>query len=98
MTVQFPETPDGNHLEVYWKQVGIIVNGRKFMGALPKKKRTRARIGNRQSSYSLGVPELSRCPQCNGVRRAHRVCGECGYYNGREIITKEESIAETGGN
>ena len=96
MTVQFPETPDGNHLEVYWKQVGIIVNGRKFMGALPKKKRTRARIGNRQSSYSLGVPELSRCPQCNGVRRAHRVCGESAARsssvpNSQEILFVRES-------
>jgi large subunit ribosomal protein L32 len=68
------------------------------MGALPKKKRTRSRIGNRKSAYRLNVPQLSACPQCHSPRRPHRVCGVCGYYNGREVIVKEEAAGQaTGG-
>ncbi|MQF48390.1 50S ribosomal protein L32 [SAR202 cluster bacterium AC-647-N09_OGT_505m] len=64
------------------------------MGALPKKKRTRTRIGRRQASYRLHVPQLNTCPQCHSPRRAHRVCTACGYYNGREVIAKEASTGQ----
>ena len=67
------------------------------MGALPKKKRTRARIGSRQISYRLYVPQLSACPQCHSPRRSHRVCTVCGYYNGREVIAKEEATGPSSG-
>ena len=67
------------------------------MGALPKKKRTRARIGNRQFSYRLFAPQLNACPQCHSPRRPHRVCPVCGYYNGREVIAKEETVEPQGG-
>lgn len=61
------------------------------MGALPKKKRTRSRIGHRRIGYRLKVPEIGTCPQCHQPRRPHRVCDPCGYYNGREVIAKEEA-------
>ncbi|MDE2860356.1 MAG: 50S ribosomal protein L32 [Chloroflexota bacterium] len=67
------------------------------MGALPKKKRTRSRIGHRRTAYRLYVPQLGACPQCRSPRRPHRVCGVCGYYNGREVIAKEEAGQATGG-
>ncbi|MDP2401322.1 MAG: 50S ribosomal protein L32, partial [Actinomycetota bacterium] len=31
----------------------------------------------------------SVCPQCNQPKLPHRVCGECGYYNGKEVIDTE---------
>ena len=68
------------------------------MGALPKKKRTRARIGNRQASYRLHVPQLGTCPHCHNPRRPHRVCNVCGYYNGREVIAKEEATTQASEN
>ena len=67
------------------------------MGALPKKKRTRSRIGHRKIAYRLYVPQFSNCPQCRSPRRPHRVCGVCGYYNGREVIIKEEAGQAAGG-
>ena len=60
------------------------------MGALPKKKRTKSRIGNRRVAYRMSVPQIGACPQCHSPRRPHRVCNTCGYYNGREVIVKEE--------
>ena len=67
------------------------------MGALPKKKRTRSRIGHRRTAYRLTVPQLSACSQCHRMRLPHRVCGECGYYNGREVIVKEEPAGRPAG-
>ena len=58
--------------------------------ALPKKKRTRSRIGPRRSAYRLYVPEMASCPQCHSSRRPHMVCPVCGYYNGREVVVKQE--------
>jgi large subunit ribosomal protein L32 len=46
----------------------------------------RTRTNNRRSSHKLSVSALSVCPQCHKAKMPHRVCGECGYYNGKEII------------
>ena len=67
------------------------LNGVISMGALPKKKRTRARIGNRQSSYVMKTVSVSTCPHCQNPVRPHHMCSSCGYYNGREVITKTET-------
>jgi len=29
---------------------------------------------------------LVECPQCHTPKLPHRVCGNCGYYNGREVV------------
>ena len=34
------------------------------------------------------VPTLSVCPNCGATVMYHRVCPECGYYRGRQIIEK----------
>jgi large subunit ribosomal protein L32 len=61
--------------------------------ALPKKKRTKARVGPRRAAYRLYIPEIAACPQCRSSRRPHMVCPVCGYYNGREVVAKQ-GIAE----
>ena len=33
------------------------------------------------------------CPQCHSVKLPHRLCPECGYYNGREVIAKNDQAA-----
>lgn len=67
------------------------------MGALPKKKRTRARIGPHRTTYRLYVPVPSACPQCHSPKRPHRICTVCGYYNGREVIAKKEATEQPRG-
>lgn len=57
--------------------------------AVPKRKTGRARTNARRSSHKLSVPAVSVCPQCNQPKVPHRVCAECGYYNGKEIIDTE---------
>ena len=59
------------------------------MPAVPKKKVSKARQGNRAAHYRLRAPSLSRCPQCHSVKQPHRVCPRCGYYNGRLVVAQE---------
>lgn len=35
------------------------------------------------------------CPNCGEMKLAHRVCKECGSYNGRTVVeAKEEDLDE----
>ncbi len=54
--------------------------------AVPKRKTGRARTNSRRSSHKLEATSTQVCPQCNSAKVPHRVCPECGFYNGREII------------
>ncbi len=61
------------------------------MGALPNKKLTRARKGNRFAHYKLQPVYASQCPQCRSAKLSHRACRNCGYYKGRQVIGGVES-------
>ncbi|MFH1663072.1 MAG: 50S ribosomal protein L32 [Chloroflexota bacterium] len=56
------------------------------MGALPKRKITKARRGQRRSHDKLTPRALVNCPQCNSPKLPHIVCPVCGTYAGREVI------------
>ena len=64
------------------------------MGALPKKKVSRARRGNRRAHLALTLPTLMNCPQCGARKRTHYVCPTCGTYNGHQILTIREKRRE----
>lgn len=58
--------------------------------AVPKRKTSKARKNTRRSNvWKMDAPTLVRCPHCGEYKRAHRVCSNCGYYNGREVVKKE---------
>ncbi|MCD7774348.1 MAG: 50S ribosomal protein L32 [Clostridiales bacterium] len=59
--------------------------------AVPARRVSHARRDKRRSSvWKMDAPALQRCPQCGELKRAHRVCDSCGYYNGRQIISVED--------
>ena len=58
--------------------------------AVPKRRVSKARRDSRRSSvWKLSAPALEKCSNCGAWKKSHRVCPECGYYNGREVIKKD---------
>ena len=64
------------------------------MGAVPKRKVSRHRRGNRRQHLALTAPTLVTCPNCGELMRAHRVCQSCGTYKGRQVITIKKAATE----
>ena len=56
------------------------------MGALPKRKQSKAHRGRRRSHDALKPPAMAVCSQCNSPKLPHRSCPTCGTYDGREVI------------
>jgi large subunit ribosomal protein L32 len=59
--------------------------------AVPKRKTSQAKSHQRRAAnFKLSAPTLGKCPNCNEPKLAHRVCGACGYYNGKQVIDVAE--------
>ncbi len=58
--------------------------------AVPKRKVSKARRDKRRSSvWKLKQPAFCKCPHCGELMVPHRVCGNCGYYKGVEVLKKD---------
>ena len=55
--------------------------------AVPKRKKSEMRVRMRKGQIKADVAQVSACPNCGAPKCAHRVCPECGYYNGRQVLT-----------
>lgn len=56
--------------------------------AVPKRKTSKARRDKRRTAKErVDRPNLMECPQCHEPKLPHRVCKECGYYNGKEAVS-----------
>ena len=54
--------------------------------AVPKSKWSKARSRSRRANYKISAPNLAACPQCHELRMPHRVCRNCGHYDGRQVV------------
>lgn len=59
--------------------------------ANPKRKWSKARTGKRRSQWKLSVPNLVKCPQCKVLTMPHRVCKNCGQYDGKVVIKLDDN-------
>lgn len=59
--------------------------------AVPKRKVSRMRRGNRRSHNSLHIVRSRECPNCGEFSLPHRLCASCGYYRSREVIAVSDS-------
>ena len=57
--------------------------------AVPKKKTSKQRKHLRSANWKLEAPNLVNCPQCHEKKLPHRVCGGCGFYDGKQVIEVE---------
>ncbi|OGH14486.1 MAG: 50S ribosomal protein L32 [Candidatus Levybacteria bacterium RIFCSPHIGHO2_12_FULL_39_39] len=54
----------------------------------PKRRHSRQRKGKRRASIKFDLPTIAICKNCGSTIIPHRVCGACGYYKGKLVITK----------
>ena len=60
--------------------------------AVPKKKTSQSRKGMRRSHHALKPVMSVECPNCGARKLPHHVCGSCGHYKGRQVMT--QAVAE----
>jgi len=59
--------------------------------AVPKSKISKQRKAKRRSSvWRLDAPNLVACSKCGELKRQHRVCKACGFYNDRDVLKLDE--------
>ncbi|MDO8270028.1 MAG: 50S ribosomal protein L32 [Candidatus Levybacteria bacterium] len=54
----------------------------------PKRRHSRQRKGKRRSSISLAPATSSVCTNCGSVVVPHTICKACGYYKGKQVLSK----------
>ncbi|MDP7068284.1 MAG: 50S ribosomal protein L32 [Acidimicrobiales bacterium] len=55
--------------------------------AVPKKKTSKSKTRSRRAAaWKLRPSSRSLCPRCSEAKLPHRVCGNCGWYAGRQAV------------
>ena len=53
---------------------------------VPKRRVSHARQGERRAHLAIDLPGLEQCPHCHEMKLPHRVCPNCGHYQGRLAV------------
>ncbi len=58
----------------------------------PKQRLSKSRVRSRRANFysSANIGAVTVCPKCGEPLLRHRVCLNCGYYAGKQIIEVEE--------
>lgn len=56
----------------------------------PKRKISPGRRDRRRAHHALKTLNLVICNNCGELRRPHRVCPNCGFFKGREVMEVKE--------
>lgn len=55
--------------------------------AQPKHKTSKMKKRLRRASHHRPIPKVGVCTSCGDPVLPHRVCGSCGQYNGRQVVS-----------
>ena len=56
----------------------------------PARQQCSARTKKRRAqTFKASLPGIVECPQCHEMKLAHRVCKNCGFYKGKEVVASE---------
>lgn len=58
--------------------------------AVPKKKISASRRGQRRSHDSLAAVNAAVCANCGEMVRPHNMCTACNTYNGKQVLKVQE--------
>ncbi|MBI3459418.1 50S ribosomal protein L32 [Candidatus Acetothermia bacterium] len=53
---------------------------------VPKKRRSSSEKAKHRGYIKLARVTISECSHCHQPKLPHRVCENCGYYDGKEVI------------
>lgn len=57
----------------------------------PKRRHSKQRRNTRRANWKLEGKSLGLCSQCKQPKLPHRVCPNCGHYDGKEVIAAGEA-------
>ena len=55
--------------------------------AVAKNKKSPSRRDMRRSHHALINANIMECAECGEIKRPHHICGACGSYDGREVVS-----------
>lgn len=58
--------------------------------AVPKGKVSKSRRNKRAANWKISAPNLSECSHCHELTQSHRVCSNCGYYDGKPVVIEKK--------
>lgn len=61
--------------------------------AVPKRRTSRSKQGTRRSHHRAAPVQFQFCARCSEPVLPHRVCPNCGNYQGRDAIVMEDEKA-----
>ena len=62
--------------------------------AVPKRRTSKAAKGHRRSHHHKTPIGVQYCTRCNEPVLPHRVCPQCGFYQGRDAIVVKDAEAQ----
>ena len=62
--------------------------------AVPFRRTSKTAKRMRRTHFKLSVSGLVKCPNCGAMIKSHNVCPMCGYYNGKQVVTKKAEKEE----
>ena len=54
--------------------------------AVPFRRTSKTTKRMRRTHFKLSVTGLTKCGNCGATIVSHRVCPECGYYDGKQVV------------
>jgi large subunit ribosomal protein L32 len=62
--------------------------------AVPFRRTSKTAKRKRRTHFKLSVPGMVVCPNCGEMKLSHRVCKECGQYNGKVVLEEKTEVEE----
>lgn len=57
--------------------------------AVPKRRTSKSKKGMRRSHHRIEAIAMIHCSNCSQKVIPHRVCPNCGFYRGRDVLNKD---------
>ena len=57
--------------------------------AVPFRRTSKTAKRMSRTHFKLSVSGLVKCPNCGAMIKSHNVCPMCGYYNGKQVVSKK---------